>query len=89
MIEGKVRHPPKVKVDLLAQGLVQISYEGGNRVLPKVMLEDKYFQELCNPWKEALVINFLGKTVGYYVLKERLKKLWKTTEGHIWQSLIC
>lgn len=60
---------------------MKISFEGGNRLLPLVTLDDKYYQNLCTPWKEVLVVKLLGKTVGYNVMKERLKKLLKLSRG--------
>lgn len=36
---------------------------------------------LCGPWREALVVKFLGKMIGYPVMKDRLKKLWKLNGG--------
>lgn len=39
------------------------------------------FQELCYPWQDALDVNLLGKKVGYNVMKDRLKKLWKQSGG--------
>jgi hypothetical protein len=44
-------------------------------------MDDKLLQDLCNPWKEALVIKLLGKNVGYNMMKDRLKTLWKLTGG--------
>lgn len=64
LAEGQGKVPVKEKVDLLATGLAHISFEGGNRLLPKLNLEEKYFQELCNPRKEEHVVKLLGKTVG-------------------------
>lgn len=77
MTEGQQKTPAKEKVNLVEKGLVKITYEGGNRLLPKVHLEDSYFRDLCNPWKEALVVKLLGKIVGYQSLKDRLTRLWK------------
>lgn len=32
--------------------------------------------ELCKPWRRSLVINVLGKEVGYRLLLNRIQKLW-------------
>lgn len=69
------------KSDLIAQKMVRVEYENGNRLLPKVYLDDKVFHELCSPWHDALVVKLLGKNIGYRVMQERLKKLWKLTGG--------
>jgi hypothetical protein len=81
LIEGQQTNQSKEKVDLIAEGLMKVSLEDGNRLLPVVTMDDKLFQDLCNPWKEALVIKLLGKNVGYNMLKDRLKNLWRLTGG--------
>lgn len=65
----------------MKDGVMKIVHEEGNRLLPKVYLDEGYFTELCSPWKEALVVKLLGKTIGYTVLKDRLQKLWKLQGG--------
>jgi hypothetical protein len=37
------------KDHLLGKQLVRVEYENGNRLLPKIFLDDKTFQELCYP----------------------------------------
>ncbi|MCI92017.1 hypothetical protein A2U01_0113313, partial [Trifolium medium] len=44
---------------------VRIELEDGNRLLTKVYLEPKVFQNLCIPWKDAIVVKLLGKNLGY------------------------
>jgi len=66
---------------MIAKKLVRIEHEHGNRLLPKVFLETKVFEDMCTPWKDALVIKLLGKTLGYNTLKDRLKKVWKLQGG--------
>lgn len=44
---------------------------------PMIHVDDKVFEELCEPWRDALVIKLLGKSVGYKIMKERAAKLWK------------
>jgi len=69
------------KKDMIAKKLVRIEHEHGIRLLLKVFLETKVFEDMCTPWKDALVINLLGKTLGYNTLKDRLKKIWKVQGG--------
>ena len=69
------------KEDMIAKKLVRIEHEHGNRLLPKVFLENEVFEDMCTPWKDALVIKLLGKTLGYNTLKDRLKKVWKVQGG--------
>jgi len=66
---------------MIEQKHVRIELENGNRLLPKIYLEPQTFQELCTPWKDALVVKLLGKNLGYNTMKERLHKVWKTQGG--------
>lgn len=77
LTEGQQSTLVKEKVNLTAKSLVTIKLEGGNRLLPKVMFDEKLLSELCGSWQKALVVNLLGKTVGYTIMKEHLTKLWK------------
>jgi len=45
---------PRPKEDMIEKQLVRIELEDGIRLLPKVYLEPKVFQELCTPWKDAM-----------------------------------
>jgi hypothetical protein len=46
---------------LLKRNLVRIEFENGNRLLPKVFIEDGLFNDLYLPWQDSLVIKLLGK----------------------------
>ncbi|PNX92853.1 hypothetical protein L195_g015996 [Trifolium pratense] len=81
LTEGQQMHQAKERVDLIAKGLMKVTLEEGNRLLPVVTMDEKLFQDLCNPWKEALVVKLLGKKVGYNMMKDRLKTLWKLSGG--------
>jgi hypothetical protein len=69
------------KEDMIEKKLVRIELEDGNRLLPKIHLDPKVFQKLCTPWKDAIVVKLLGKTLGYNTMKERLQKIWKLQGG--------
>jgi len=69
--------PPRPKEDMLEKKLVRIELENGKRLLPKVYLEPQTFQELCTPWKDALVVKLLGNNLGYNTMKDQLHKIWK------------
>jgi hypothetical protein len=69
------------KEDMIEKKLVRIEHENGNRLLPKVHLEPAVFQELCTPWKDAIVVKLLGKNIGYHTMRERLQKTWRTQGG--------
>jgi len=69
------------KEDMTAKNLVRIELEDGNRLLPKIHLDPKVFQDLCTPWKDVVVMKLLGKNLGYNTMKERLQKIWKLQGG--------
>ncbi|KAK2458256.1 zinc ion binding / nucleic acid binding protein [Trifolium repens] len=73
--------PARHKEDMIEKKLVRIELENGNRLLPKVHLEPQVFQELCTPWKDALVVKLLGRNLGYNTMKERLQRVWKLQGG--------
>lgn len=73
--------PPPPKMDFIAEQLMHVELEGENRLLPKISLSKKIRQELGEPWKDALVVKLLGKSVGYLVMKDRLQKIWKLQGG--------
>lgn len=56
------------------------NYDDGNRLLPRIIMAKNYFQDLCSPWNDALVIKLLGN-IGYLMMKERLRKLWRLQGG--------
>lgn len=81
-VMGNVQAPPaREKIDLIEKELVTIIHEEGNKLLPKVYLNTEVFKELCAPWRDSLVIKLLGKSVGYNMMKEKLKKVWKPAGG--------
>lgn len=81
VLGNKQAPPVREKVDLLACNMVQIEHENGNRLLPKVHLDERIFQELYNPWQDAIVIKLLGKNIGYKTMKDRLTKVWRLNGG--------
>jgi hypothetical protein len=73
--------PSREKEDMIAKKLVRIELEDGNRLLPKVYIEPKVFEDLCTPWKDPIVVKLLGKNLSYNTMKERLQKVWKLHGG--------
>lgn len=63
-------------MDLTQQNLVRIEYKNDNKLLSKVYLDGKVFQELRGPWNDALVIKLLGKSIGYGMMK-----VWNLKRG--------
>ena len=60
---------PGPRKDLIAEKLVTIDYIDGNRLLPKVRADKSVLEALAAPWKEALIIKLLGKTIGYQLMR--------------------
>ncbi|GAU41147.1 hypothetical protein TSUD_190470 [Trifolium subterraneum] len=72
---------PQPKKDLFAANLAKIQYEGGDPARPMVHIADSVFENLCSPWKDALVVKLLDKNLGFHTMKDRLTKVWKLTSG--------
>ncbi|KAL9393332.1 hypothetical protein Peur_012617 [Populus x canadensis] len=53
---------------LLEWNLVRIEYDNGNRLLPRIRIDDGLFNDLCYPWHDSLIIKLLGRNIGYYQL---------------------
>lgn len=77
VLGNKPPAPAREKVDLIAQKLVTIDLEDGNRLLPKVTLNGEVFKELCKPCQDALMVKLLSNTLGYRIMKDRLKRTWQ------------
>ncbi|KAI8015444.1 hypothetical protein LOK49_LG05G01489 [Camellia lanceoleosa] len=45
--------------------------------IPKIALPRKLLQEIRQPWANALIIRLLGKSIGYRLLRARVKTLWR------------
>ncbi|KAJ6965369.1 hypothetical protein NC652_003298 [Populus alba x Populus x berolinensis] len=67
------------KSNLLDRKLVRIEHENGNRLLPKILIDDSIFND---PWHDSLVITLLGKDVGYFQMQSRLKSAWDIGNGY-------
>lgn len=81
VLGNKQAPPVRERVDLLEKKLARIEFENGNRLLPKVFFHENMVKKLCSPWLDALVIKLLGKHLGYNIMKEKLKKLWRLNGG--------
>jgi hypothetical protein len=48
-------------MNLSDTNLVRIEHENGNRLLPKIFIEDLVFEEMCYHWQDSLIINKTGR----------------------------
>lgn len=79
MVTGRKEGPAvRQKRDLLKEDLATIAYVDGK---PMVTIKDAAFEGLCEPWRDALVIKLLGKSIGYHTMKDRLSRIWKLQAG--------
>lgn len=73
--------PRRERVDLIGQNLFTVKLDGGDRLRPKCYINDKVLEDLLMPWKEAVIVKLLGKSLGYLTMRERLKITWKLAGG--------
>ena len=60
-------HPLHLKkTDMIWQQLVHVQYENEDRLLPKIFLDVKIFNDLCYPWGDSLIIKLLGEEYRVY-----------------------
>lgn len=64
-------------IDLLKAQLVKLDYIDGNPLLPKLSVDPTFLEQLSDPWRKAIVIKLLGRSVGFKALKLCIEKLWK------------
>ena len=76
-VVGEASSRVSAKRDWFSEKLFRVEYENGDPLAPMIHVEDSVFEELCEPWKDALVIKLLGKNIGYKIMKERVTKMWK------------
>lgn len=83
IVMGRPSAPDAVReqVDLIGHKLARVEFEGGNKRLPRVFVADSVIENLSSPWKEALVVKVLGKSLGYALMRKKLQVLWKPKEG--------
>lgn len=82
MVMGKQEvPPPREKVDLLKDELALITFQDNDPLLPMVHINESVFEGLCAPWKNALVVKLLGKSIGYRTMRDKLERTWKLLAG--------
>lgn len=78
---GKKVVPPREKEDFVAKNKVRVEHVNGNRLTPMVHIDPKILEELSVPWKGALIVRILGKSLGFNVMKAKLASTWKIVGG--------
>ncbi|KAJ4842153.1 hypothetical protein Tsubulata_043823 [Turnera subulata] len=64
-------------VDLIEEQMVSLTFLDGDRLRPSFALDSDYYQRLCAPWTNTLILKLLGRTIGYKAMHTRLMQLWK------------
>ncbi|GLT62645.1 hypothetical protein SLA2020_352640 [Shorea laevis] len=87
LIDGSAqKHPPLVTYEeleaanLAQESLMTIENDSDptKAKVPKVKIPKAIWQRLCAPWKNAVIIKLLGKSINFHVLHARLLKEWRT-----------
>ncbi|XP_057432779.1 uncharacterized protein LOC130725578 [Lotus japonicus] len=77
LMGGAKADAPKERVDLFEQGKMRMEFVGGDPRLPRIVVDKSVIENMCAPWKEALVVCLLGKKLGYRVMKAKLASTWR------------
>ncbi|GKU93401.1 hypothetical protein SLEP1_g6995 [Rubroshorea leprosula] len=88
LVDGSASiEPPLITYDELVvanlnfESSIPMAEDGTNSPklkIPKVRIPKSIWQRLCAPWKNAVIIKLLGKSVNFHVLHSRLLKEWRT-----------
>lgn len=54
----------------------------GDDITPVIRFDPETYRLLCKPWRGALLIKLLGKSVNFRVLKQKTQELWKLHRGY-------
>ncbi|XP_057432116.1 uncharacterized protein LOC130724864 [Lotus japonicus] len=76
MEEGQ-KSQPKVLENLWDTGKMKVTYVNDNTQLPQLHVDKSVIDNMCSPWKDALVVGLLGKKLGFRTMKDRLSNIWK------------
>ena len=82
-LSGRTPLPPRdLPEDLIQHKLASVVVAEENGGVPRVQFDKVVLEKLSLPWKEALVIKLLGRTLNYHVMKDKLKNLWRLKAGY-------
>jgi hypothetical protein len=71
--------PRRETVDLIGKNLFRIEFEDGDRRRPRCYADASVLKDLWVPWQHAIIVKLLGKNLGFFAMRDRLKALWKLT----------
>jgi hypothetical protein len=57
--------------------MFRIEFEDGDRRRPRCYADDSVLKDLWVPWQHAIIVKLLGKSLGFFAMRDRLKALWK------------
>ncbi|XP_057432320.1 uncharacterized protein LOC130725081 [Lotus japonicus] len=77
LMGGTRAEGPKERVDLFKQGKMRVEFVDVNKRQPRIVVEKSVIEDMCVPWKEALVVCLLGKKLGFRVMKAKLATTWR------------
>jgi hypothetical protein len=60
-------------MNLVQHGLMKLECVDGNRLFPSFSIEKTEYEHICQPWKDCLVVKLLGKSIGYLMLREKIR----------------
>ena len=53
---------------MLEKKLASLDFLDGDRLYLIISLEKEVVDRICVPWKDALIVKFLGKDVGFFTM---------------------
>ena len=82
-LSGGTPLPPRdLPEDLIQHKLASVVVAEENGGVPRVQFDKVVLEKMSLPWKDALVIELLGRTLNYHVMKDKLKNLWCLKAGY-------
>ncbi|XP_057444240.1 uncharacterized protein LOC130736422 [Lotus japonicus] len=68
--------------NLVDAGIMKKDLVDGKNYFPMFdFKDDDSYEAICKPFEDCLVVQLLGKSIGYKALCDRLQFLWKSTGG--------
>ena len=67
---------PKEWTDYFKEKKMTKEFVNGNEMLPRIRINKEIMDNMCEPWKQALVVCLLGKKLGFRIMKMKLANIW-------------